>query len=421
MSRRSVDVYADWSGLGGPRQMGALHVDRSKGKEIFSFEYAGTWLGGGRAQVLDPRLRLDGGPQWPRDTNDTFGLFKDSAPDKFGRALMRRREAQAARTEGRAERVLTDFDYLLGVHDAQRMGAMRFRASSDGPFLDDSVENAAPPLARLRELEAASLDLERDGIEDDRRYAQLLRLLAPGSSLGGARPKAGVLDPQGRLWIAKFPSRSDDHDMGGWEAVTHGLAVRAGIRVSNARVMKLGGRHRTFLSRRFDRTVTGERIHFASAMTMLERVDGDDSDSGASYLELADFLIRGGANVNDDLEQLWRRIVFFMCVSNVDDHLRNHGFLLEPARGWHLAPAYDMNPVATANGLTLNVSDSDNAQELALAREVSSLFRVKPVRASAVIDEVVAAVRGWRGEAKAVGLSPAQQEQMARAFRVADA
>lgn len=421
MSRRSVDVYADWSGLGGPQQMGALHADRSKGKEIFSFEYAGTWLGGGHAQVLDPGLRLYGGPQWPRGTHDTFGLFKDSAPDKFGRALMRRREAQAARVEGRAARVLTDFDCLLGVHDAQRMGALRFRASADRPFLDDDVENAAPPLARLREMEAASLDLERDGIEADPRYARLLALLAPGSSLGGARPKAGVLDPQGRLWIAKFPSRSDDHDVGAWEAVTHALAVRAGIRVPHAQVMQLEGPHRTFLSQRFDRTGAGERIHLASAMTMLERVDGDDADAGASYLELAEFLIQNGANVKDDLEQLWRRIVFFMCMSNVDDHLRNHGFLLDPAGGWHLAPAYDMNPSADANGLKLNVSDSDNAQDLALAREVSSLFRVKPRRASAVIDEVVTAVRAWRAEAEAVGLSRAAQKQMARAFRLADA
>jgi serine/threonine-protein kinase HipA len=301
------------------------------------------------------------------------------------------------------------------------MGALRFRASADHPFLDDNVENAAPPLARLRELEAASLDLERDGIEEDPRYARLLALLAPGSSLGGARPKAGVLDPQGRLWIAKFPSRSDDHDVGAWEAVTHALAVRAGIRVSTARTMQLGGPHRTFLSQRFDRTATGERIHFGSAMTMLDRVDGDDADAGASYLELAEFLAQRGANVSEDLEQLWCRIVFFMCVSNVDDHLRNHGFLLEPADGWRLAPAYDMNPVADANGLKLNVSDSDNAQDLELAREVSSVFRVKPARASALINKVVAAVRPWRAAADAVGLSRAAQEPMARAFRLVDA
>lgn len=180
--------------------MGLLHAVRARGKEVFSFEYTREWLESGHAQELDPGLRLLRGPQYPAHGN--FGLFKDSAPDKFGRVLMRRREAQAARTEGRAERVLTDFDFLLRVHDQQRLGALRFRIPGDGPFLDDSVENAAPPFTRLRELEAASLELEREGVEDDPRYSELLRLLAPGSSLGGARPKAGVLDAHGRLWIA---------------------------------------------------------------------------------------------------------------------------------------------------------------------------------------------------------------------------
>lgn len=418
MRRRSVEVWADWFGLGGPRLMGGLHADKARAKEVVSFEYDRTWLAES-AQILDPRLALFAGPQYPPESHQTFGLFKDSAPDKFGRALMRRREAQAARAAGRPERTLTDFDYLLGVHDAQRLGALRFRASADHPFLDDDDENAAPPLDRLRELESASLELEREGVEDDPAYARLLAVLAPGSSLGGARPKAGVVDTDGSLWIAKFPSRSDDHDVGAWETVTHVLARRAGVDVAPARSMQLGGSGTTFLTRRFDRGPTGARVHFASSMTLLDRTDGDDADSGASYLELAEFLTRNGANAGPDLEQLWRRIVFFMCVSNVDDHLRNHGFLLDPAgRGWRLAPAYDMNPVTTGDGLKLNVSDTDNSQDLDLARTVAEFFRVSRKRSDEIIGEVLAAVRAWREAAATVGLPRGDQERMARAFRL---
>lgn len=419
MSRRSVDVYADWKGLGGPRRMGALHVDKGRAGEVFSFEYDGAWLGSGRAQMLDPRLALSPGPQFPPAAHHNFGIFKDSAPDKFGRALMRRREARQAKVEGRAARALNDFDYLLGVHDTQRLGALRFRVAPGGPYLDDHQENAAPPMTSLRELEAASLALEREGIEEDPRYAKLLALLAPGSSLGGARPKAGVVDPDGALWIAKFPSATDDHDVGAWEAVTHRLAARAGIEVPQAQLMKLGKGHRTFVTRRFDRAPGGARVHFASAMTMLDRQDGDDAEAGASYLELADFLVRNG-NDPGDVERLWRRVVFFMCVSNVDDHLRNHGFLLDPAGGWRLAPAYDLNPVPTGDGLKLNVDEASNAQDLALARDVAPAFRIKAARAKRILEEVVNAVRSWRDEAKAIGLSRGAQQEMARAFRLVE-
>ena len=419
MTRRSVEVLADWAGLGGAHLMGGLHADKAKAKEVMSFEYDKTWLKD-HAQVLDPRLTLYAGPQFPPESHQTFGIFKDSAPGKFGRALMRRREAQGARAEGRAERILTDFDYLLGVHDIQRLGALRFRFSAEHPFLDDNDENAAPPLARLREIEAASLELEREGVEEDAAYARLLALLAPGSSLGGARPKAGVVDTDGSLWIAKFPSRTDEYDVGAWEAVTHELARRAGVDVAPARSMQLGA-HTTFLTRRFDRRPTGERLHFGSSMTLLDRVDGDDASTGASYLELAEFLARAGtAHVKSDLEQLWRRIVFFMCVSNVDDHLRNHGFLLDPAAGgWRLAPAYDMNPVATADGLKLNVSDNDNSQDLELARSVIDFFRISSSRAAAIIDEVLGAVRVWREVAGALGVTRGDQARMARAFLLA--
>jgi len=247
---------------------------------------------------------------------------------------MQRREAQRARTEGRRERTLVESDYLLCVYDGHRLGGLRFRIDG-GPFLDDNFELPSPPWTSLRELEHASLQLERVGVERDPSYGKWLSMLiAPGRSLGGARPKASVLDTKKRLWIAKFPSANDTEDIGAWVSVAHALAEKAGVGVAGAECKRFGKKHHTFLSRRFDRTDAGERIHFASAMTMLERGDGEE---GASYIDLAGVLSQRGAHAPRDLEQLWRRIVFFICISNVDDHLRNHGFLLEK-KGWALAP-----------------------------------------------------------------------------------
>ncbi len=413
--RRTIEVCADWHSRSGVTRMGLLHATPVRGKEVFSFEYDRAWLDGAPATTLDPGLRLDDGPQYPREGRASFGLFLDSSPDRWGRVLLRRREAQLARVERRAERPLMESDYLLGVYDGHRLGGLRLRVEG-GPFLDDNTELASPPWTSLRELEQASLHLERDGAERDPTYGTWLRMLvAPGRSLGGARPKASVVDPRGHLWIAKFPSAHDDDDIGAWESVVHELATRAGITTPEARRQHFGSRHHTFLSRRFDRGPGPRRRHLASAMTLLGREDGDD---GASYLELAQVLIQQGAHPARDLEQLWRRIVFFICVSNVDDHLRNHAFLLGPD-GWSLAPAYDMNPVATGRGLALNISETDNAQDLDLVRAVARPFRIKAARAAEVIAEVVAAVRRWRLEAKKAGLSRAAQDRMARAFRVA--
>ena len=303
------------------------------------------------------------------------------------------------------------------------MGALRFRV--DGRFLDDSDHLASPPWASLRELEHASLELERRGVEDDPSYGRWLRMLiAPGGSLGGARPKASVRDAGDRLWIAKFPSRADEDDMGAWEAVVHDLAKQAGVVVPEAQVRRFGAGgdrgHHTFLSRRFNRTDNRGRLHFASAMTLLDHVDGQGADEGVSYLELADLLMRLGARTPVDLEQLWRRIVFSICVSNTDDHLRDHGFMLEP-EGWALAPAYDLNPDPHGDGLRLNISETDNAQDLDLALSVASVFRVPLPRARRIVAEVAGAVGRWRQVAATHGLAAAAQERMRRAFRVAEA
>lgn len=416
-SNRTIEVWADWIGLGGPTRLGTLQAIASRGKETFSFEYAATWLAGGHALALDPSLQLYRGKQFAPTGHENFGVFLDSCPDRWGRTLMLRREAQRARRERRAANVLRESDYLLGVFDRHRMGALRFRLDPDGAFLDDSRGMASPPWTSLRELEQASRALEDDEADRDPNYDRWLHMLmAPGASLGGARPKADVVDPEGRMWIAKFPSRADTIDVGAWEHVAHELAVASAVVTSPSRAQRFASRHHTFLTQRFDREGQDRRHHFASAMTLLHRKDGD---GGASYLDLADLIAREGEHATRDLEQLWRRIVFSICISNVDDHLRNHGFLLSRT-GWRLAPAYDLNPSETGDGLTLNISEHDNAQALELAHEVARSFRVAPKRAKVITNEVVAVARRWREVAKRVGIPRAEQDRMASAFRVAD-
>jgi serine/threonine-protein kinase HipA len=419
--KREVLVYADWQGLNGPVYMGVQHAELLRGKEIFSFTYDNSWLQSGQAQLLDPDLQLYVGTQYLNDQGKpNFGMFLDSSPDSWGRLLMRRREAALAREEGRIQNNLFEMDYLLGVYDGHRMGGLRFKLDSDGPFLNDSKAMASPPWTSIRELEQISLRLEDDDVINDPEYMKWLNMLvAPGSSLGGARPKASVLDNENHLWIAKFPSKNDQSDIGGWEIVTYELAIAAGVIMAEAQARKFTTNNHTFLTKRFDRTATGDRIHFASAMTLLGHVDGEDYGEGVSYLELVEFITTQGANINEDLEQLWRRIVFSICVSNTDDHLRNHGFILRPG-GWVLSPAFDINPVETGRGLKLNISEDDNALDLNLALEVCIYFRLKEDRAIEIIEEVKAAVKDWQSVATKYGISRAEQELKSMAFSRAE-
>jgi serine/threonine-protein kinase HipA len=244
-------------------------------------------------------------------------------------------------------------------------------------------------------------------------------LVAPGGSLGGARPKAGVVDNSGRLCIAKFPVRTDEHDIGGWEMVAHRLAGDAGITTAPSIVRRLGSKRHTFITQRFDRTAKAERIHFASAMTLLDRDDGDDASSGASYLEIAELIEKQGASPTEDLHELWRRIAFNICISNTDDHLRNHGFLLSPI-GWRLSPAYDMNPVPTSDGLKLLISETDNSLDLDLALEVAEFFRLNRKAARLILDQVISTVRNWRSVARSIGVPSPEMDEMADAFRLAE-
>jgi len=418
--RTQLLVFAHWQGMPEAQRMGTLLATPVRGKEIFSFEYARDWLASPYAQLLDPDLHLYSGPQYlAQDEQRNFGLFLDSAPDRWGRLLMRRREAALAKQEARAERTLLESDYLLGVFDGHRLGGLRFKTQADGPFLDDNRAMAAPPWASLRELEHASLQLERADAAADPDYLKWLALLvAPGSSLGGARPKASVVDHHEALWIAKFPSSHDEHDVGAWEALVNRLAVKARMQVADGKAQLFNSRHHTYLSRRFDRAADGQRLHFASAMTLLGYQDGTSHQDGASYLELAELLITQGASVGTDLAELWRRMVFNMCISNTDDHLRNHGFLLM-SQGWRLAPAYDLNPIPYGHGLRLNVSETSNALDLDLARSVAPYFRLKPDQADTILAQVLGAVRTWPQEAEAHQVSREEQQRMSRAFAVA--
>lgn len=418
MAQKNIYVYAGWKGLQKPTLMGLLKVEYVRGSEIFSFEYDKDWISTQKYQLLDPDLGWYKGPQYLSTDKNNFGLFLDSSPDRWGQVLMKRREALLARKENRPQKPLHPSDYLLGVFDGNRMGALRFKTSEEGQFLNDNKEFATPPWAYLEKLEYASLQIEKDDSIDNPEYLKWLNMLiAPGTSLGGARPKAGVLYKNNNLWIAKFPSNADDIDIGAWEMVAYELAIKAGINMSESMLRQFTGRHHTFLTKRFDRTDSLERTHFASAMTLLGRNDGENYKDGASYPELAGFIMQNGDmnNVNKDLEELWRRIVFSICIKNTDDHLRNHGFLLGEY-GWRLSPAYDINPVASGTGLTLNISDTDNSINLELAMEVAEYFRISSFKAKEIINQILKSVSNWRTIANKYSIPKIQQEQMSNAF-----
>lgn len=331
--------------------VGVLYVLFIKGKEQFSFEYDEEFLSNDfyRGIMLDPCLSFYKGRQYPSNDSVLFGIFMDSCPDRFGRLLIKRKEALLAAKEGRKPRKLYESDYLLNVSDFTRMGSIRFSLDKGKSFVSSEKEMPTPPLASLRTLEHASLALEN---EKNRNIEKWLRImLYPGSSLGGARPKANVIDSNNELWIAKFPSRHDEYDYGLWEKITHDLAIQCGINVPQADLKIFSNYGHTYLVKRFDR-IKEKRRHFSSAMSLLNHVDGD----GGSYLEIVSFIRENGSNPKKDLEELFRRVAFSIAVSNTDDHLRNHGFILEKD-GWALSPMYDCNPNLYGDFLSLTIDD----------------------------------------------------------------
>ena len=417
-TRKNILVYADWKGIKEPPALlGILHSDIVRGKEIFSFEYSEEWLKSKFAQVIDPDLELFTGPHYLDNTKNNFGIFLDSSPDRWGRDLMNRREAIIARNEKRQARTLMESDYLLGVYDENRIGGLSFKLTEERDFLNQDKSLAAPPITSIGELQTASLRLEKDQDITDKEHLKWLNMLmAPGSSLGGARPKASIKDNNGDLWIAKFPSVSDSKDVGGWEIVVHTMAVKCGLNLAEARGERFANKYHTFLVKRFDRHKS-LRIHFASAMTMLGYTDNRDSHAEASYLELAEFISKNGPRIKENLKELWKRMVFNISVSNTDDHLKNHGFILTE-KGWMLSPAFDVNPNETGTGLSLNISENDNSLNFELAIDVAEEFRIKKDEAKKIIDDIKSKVRDWKVIAEKYAIPKAEQLIVEKAFRV---
>lgn len=411
-NQKTIYVYDDFHG-DTPMLLGRLYVDTVRGGENYSFEYDNDWLTYTHSSLsLDPGLHPYGGRQFPNG-RAIFGMFADASPDRWGRTLMRKRERLQAEKEKRKPRKLNDSDFLLGVYDETRMGGIRFKSEQNGVFLSDDKETAAPPWATLRTLEEASRHFENDDVPLNEKW--LNQLIRPGSSLGGARPKATVIDAQGQLWIAKFPSRNDENNTGAWEKVVHDLARMCGLNVPESKLETFSRFGSTFLVKRFDRQ-GNRRIHFASAMTLLGKTDGASASDGSSYLELAAVIKSHGSSPEKDLTELWKRIVFNMAVSNTDDHLRNHGFLLRND-GWMLSPLFDVNPVPYGDELSLNVNEEDNRISVSLAIETAFHFGIAEKAAREMAEEILKIVRdNWESLAVKYNITRGKMEDMRPAF-----
>lgn len=396
-----------------PLLIGKLYVDVIKGGESYAFEYNSEWLMKSQYPVsIDSALYDCGGRQYPNGKT-IFGMFADASPDRWGRLLMTKKERKLADKEARKPRKLNDSDFLLGVYDETRMGGIRFKLEENGEFLSNDKETATPPWTTLRTLEEASRQFENDETDLDEKW--LNQLLRPGSSLGGARPKATVVDPQGQLWIAKFPSKNDDNNTGAWEKVVHDLARMCGLNVPESKLETFSKLGSTFLVKRFDRD-GDKRIHFASAMTLLGKTDGASAADGSSYLDLVSIIKSNGANPTGDLIELWKRIVFNMAVSNTDDHLRNHAFILKK-NGWVLSPLYDVNPVPYGDELSLNVNEDDNRISISLAIQTAGRFNIKEKDAVRMASEIIETVKNnWEKLAAKYSIPRGKIEDMRPAF-----
>ncbi len=408
-----IYVFADWF-LDGPKLLGILLPQQAKGRKAFSFEYSKEFLLNEIPINIDPDIKWFTGPQFPVN-KEIFGVFSDAMPDTWGRTLMKRRAAILAKDKNIVVPTLYEIDFLLGTFDTTRMGALRFKSAIDGPFLDDNSNMPTPPWAKLRELQKAVEIIESDS-QSNSIKKWLAILIAPGSSLGGARPKANILDEKNNLWIAKFPSKNDIIDKAAWEYLAYKLALNAGIEMAESKIEKVTGSFHTFFTKRFDRDES-HRVHFASAMTMTGRTEELLKSETASYLDIAEFIHFNGANIKQDLEQLWRRIVFNIYISNTDDHLRNHGFLLTK-KGWKLSPAFDLNPSIDKDGLALNIDYVSNSLDLDLAKSVGEYFQLTTDQMTGIINDIKKSTSNWKSLAIIIGISRAEIKLMAKAFNI---
>ena len=407
-------VYADFDWLDSPMLIGELSYDSVRGNDTYGFSYDKEWLAKAGDIFLSDDLQNYPGIQYTRPGRDIFSCFSDALPDRWGRTLLNRREQIEAADEKRAVRRLSSFDYLTGIDDESRMGGFRFAESPSGKFINTEARLRVPPLAKVSELMRAAHEIEsseeRHILPSKKWLAQLLH---PGTSLGGARPKASVIDEDGSLTVAKFPSRNDDHDVAQWEHFCHVMGRRAGVNAAQTRTINGEGFH-ILLSKRFDRTDGGKRIHFASALTLLGINDGDNASTGYGYTDIVDFIIRHGSNVEHNLEELYRRIAFYIIVGNSDDHFRNHGFLLS-RKGWNLSPAYDINPTLS-DSQSLLINHSTSASDLDVLSGSAEEYMLSKEKARKIIDEVKSAMKPWRAEAVKLGLPQRDIDMFAGRF-----
>lgn len=412
-------VYADFDWLepqpcakekaSTPTLVGELGYESLRGSDSYSFQFDDKWLQRYGNIMLSADINNYPGPQYTLTGRDIFGCFSDALPDRWGRTLLNRREQILAEEEHRPVKRLSSFDYLMGIDDASRMGGFRFTRKKGDAFINSDNSLRIPPLTNIRSLMIASQEVERcDDVNVLPEKKWIQQLVHPGTSLGGARPKAAVVDESGIMYVAKFPSRKDDYDVALWEHLCHLLASKAGIEAADTRIVATGEKYHTLLSRRFDRNTNGRRIHFASAMTMLGLTDGSNAQSGNGYLDIVDFILQNCCQVNENLQELYRRVAFNIAVHNTDDHFRNHGFLLT-SQGWTLAPAYDMNP--TLNDYqSILINSTTNESNLQILLDSSEQYMINRNDAEKIIDEVVGSLQQWKSLATRLGISKREIE-----------
>lgn len=392
---KRITVYADFDFLASPQELGTLGYELVRGKDHFFFEYSHQWLKQHGGLMLSGDIINTPSIQYPRSADGVFGFVKDSFPDRWGRMLLDRRERLMAQSEGRPVRMLTGYDYLTGIEDFTRMGGLRYKSEGSDNYINAGAKYSVPPIESLSALCNACQEIELAEERNELPSSRWLdQLIDPGSSLGGARPKANILDSNGVLYVAKFPSRKDNENTELIEHFSHRLASSAGINVAKTRTIRISKDRDLLLSERFDRTAEGKRVHFASAMSLLGLEDGAGSGTGNGYLDIVDFILQGCVDVGRNLRELYRRVAFNVIFGNTDDHFRNHGFLLTP-KGWTLSPAYDINPGVKSHQCLLIDQYTEQSDVTALL-SASSSYMLERNEAGEIIEEVRAAVKDWR-------------------------
>ena len=390
-----IYLYADFDFLEKAEEIGVLTYERVRGNDHFAFEFSREWLSRHGDMILSGDIMNVTGLQHPRQGNSVFGLVKDSFPDRWGRLLLDRRERLAAQQEQRPVRNLSNYDYIVGIEDFTRMGGIRYSTEKDGTFINSNSRYCVPPLEELGTLCDACQNIESaEGHNELPEQRWLDQLVDPGSSLGGARPKANVTDADGRLYVAKFPSKNDLEDTELIEHFSHALACKAGINVAHTRVIPISKDRHLLLSERFDRAHKGKRSHFASAMSLLGLDDGSGAGTGNGYLDMVAFIVRDCTDVQQNLHELYRRVAFNILFGNTDDHFRNHGFLLT-RKGWTLSPAYDINPSTKAQQCLL-INENTELSHIKALRDSCESYMISREDASDIILEVTDAIRDWQ-------------------------